>query len=123
MFTTRFMTRSRDHRVTRRIGVLLLAVAQLLGPLGLQVVDAVDEGHQFGTAAQIECEGHGCGDGHDFLLCQTVRAMAASLLSADLPGAVAVAANEFSTPEEFGASITPDTYATGSLGSRAPPLA
>ena len=118
------MSRNRDRWDVRRAAVLLLAVAQLLVPIGLQVLDAVLEGHEFDTPLHVEGEGReACGGGHTHLVCQTARSMSTGLLATDVARTLVLFVPEFVEDEDPDPSIGRSTDVSGALGSRAPPLA
>ena len=118
------MSRNRDRWDLRRAGVLLLAIAQLLGPIGLKVVDAVLDGHELNTPLHVEGEGReACGGGRTHVVCQTTRSITTGLLSADVAHTLVLFAPEFVQDEESDTPTGRSTDVLGALGSRAPPLA
>ena len=113
-----------DKRDARRVGVLLLAVAQLCGPVGLQAMDAILDSH--GVEASIHVEGQSreaCGVGHTHLMCQTVRSLTMGIISSKLVDSLEFVAFEFVETENLASSRrAPRNVISGTLGSRAPPL-
>lgn len=113
-----------DKWDARRVGVLLLAVAQLCGPVGLQVMDAILDSH--GVEASIHVEGQSreaCGVGHTHLMCQTVRSLTTGALASTLVSPFVLAGFEFSEAVDVASSLAPKYIVSGALGSRAPPFA
>ncbi|MCA1792225.1 MAG: hypothetical protein LC667_20970 [Thioalkalivibrio sp.] len=66
-----------DLRLTRRLGVLVLAVMQLVGATVLPGADGKLDVERYGTPVHVESEGnHDCTPHHDHLFCQVVRSTA-----------------------------------------------
>ncbi len=118
------MSKDRDRWDARRWGVLLLALVQLAGPIGLQVVDAALDGEDYSTPVHIEGEGQEeCADGHGHLICQTLRSMADGIGATDALKVGGVSGPESAVNSGLTSSFILKTPVSGTLGSRAPPLA
>lgn len=118
------MSSDRDRWYAPRWGVLLLALVQFVGPVGLQAADAILDGHDYSTSLHIESEGHeDCSGGHSHLICQTIRSLAAGLATTDVVDGVSKAGPEHAMIEMSRSDISREAAVSGALGSRAPPLA
>jgi hypothetical protein len=114
-----------DLRLTRRLGVLVLAVFQLVGATVLPGADAMLDVEGYGTPVHVESEGnHDCTPHHDHLFCQVVRATAMAnpaRSAAEVPALVAPVAVRVMRGSEVLLART--EARTGSASPRAPPSA
>lgn len=71
------LSHTRDHRLVRRLGVLVLAMFQLGGAVALPAADGVLDMDRYGTPTHVESQGSDdCAPHHDHAFCQVVRATA-----------------------------------------------
>jgi hypothetical protein len=114
-----------DLRLTRRLGVLVLAVLQLVGATVLPGADAKLDVEGYGTPVHVESEGnHDCTPHHDHLFCQVVRSTAMAnpaRPAAEVPALVAPVAVRVMRGAEVLRART--EARTGSASPRAPPSA
>lgn len=120
------MNARKDERgpgLSRRVGVLLLAVLQLAGAVALPAVDGVLDVEQYGVPAHVESPGSDdCTPHHDHAFCQVVRASALatpSRVSATI--ALGQPLGTFAEPAGVAELRRSAGLFQGSSGPRAPP--
>ena len=114
-----------DLRLTRRLGVLVLAVLQLVGATVLPGVDGKLDVELYGTPVHVESEGsHDCMPHHDHLFCQVVRSTAMANPAQSAAEVRALVAPEVVRALRGSEVLRVRTEArTGSASPRAPPFA
>lgn len=119
------LSHTRDHRLVRRLGVLVMAVLQLGGAVALPAADGVLDMDRYGTPSHVESEGSDdCAPHHDHAFCQVVRATALANPSRAL-SSVGVG-HRVHLLHPLGGSAEVDITSPvleGSTGPRAPPSA
>ena len=113
-----------NHRRTRRFGALVLALVQLGASTAVVAGDAILDGSQTGHATHVESNSaEACSAHHDHLFCQTVRSLA------NATGSVVVVREACATEvvavaaQYRRADLVRAPLLSGTVGSRAPPLA
>ncbi len=119
------LSHTRDHRLVRRLGVLVMAVFQLTAAVALPAADGVLDMDRYGTPTHVESEGSDdCAPHHDHAFCQVVRATG---LANPSRAAVNVGVgDQVHQLHRLGGSVEadiPSPVLEGSTGPRAPPSA
>jgi hypothetical protein len=69
--------RPTEHRLSRRLGMLLFAMLQMVGAVVLPAADGQLDIERFGTPVHVESKGgDDCASHHDHVFCQVVRSTA-----------------------------------------------
>lgn len=114
-----------EHRLARRLGVLVLALFQLAAVVALPAADGLLDVELYGTPTHVESQGtHDCTPHHDHAFCQVLRVTAfatpaRAAAAHDMPRAT----RDLRVRAPSVAFDVEDPVLRGSSGPRAPPTA
>jgi hypothetical protein len=111
-------------RGLRRFGALVLASLQLGVSTAVVALDSILDGERAGSTLHVEAQdSEACATHHDHLFCQVVRSLSSATGASPVTHSSAATAVVSAVVPTHGADAIRPTLLSGSIGSRAPPLA